>query len=78
MAETMTGLKRSHRCSEVSNKNIGEKVTLMGWVQKRRDLGSLIFIDLRDRSGLIQLIFDVKDVKEEGFKRQKHLEVSLF
>ncbi len=73
MAETMTGLKRSHRCSEVSNKNIGEKVTLMGWVQKRRDLGSLIFIDLRDRSGLIQLIFDVKDVKEEGFKKAETL-----
>ena len=47
MAESMTGLHRSHRCTEVSNKLIDEKVTVMGWVQKRRNLGSLIFIDLR-------------------------------
>ena len=45
MAESMQGLHRSHRCTEVSNKNIGETVTVMGWVQKRRNLGSLIFID---------------------------------
>ena len=50
MAESMKGLHRSHRCTEVSSANIGEKVTVMGWVQKRRNLGSLIFIDLRDRS----------------------------
>ena len=56
MAESMKGLKRSHRCTEVSSANIGEQVTLMGWVQKRRNLGSLIFVDLRDRSGLVQLI----------------------
>ena len=49
MAESMKGLHRSHRCTEVSSANIGEKVTVMGWVQKRRNLGSLIFIDLRDR-----------------------------
>ena len=50
MAESMKGLHRTHRCTEVSNQNIGETVTVMGWVQKRRNLGSLIFIDLRDRS----------------------------
>ena len=55
MAESMKGLHRSHRCTEVSSDNIGEKVTVMGWVQKRRNLGSLIFIDLRDRSGLLQI-----------------------
>lgn len=49
MAESMQGLHRSHRCTEVSNKNIGETVTVMGWVQKKRNLGSLIFVDLRDR-----------------------------
>ena len=58
MAESMSGLARSHRCTEVSNKLIGTEVTVMGWVQKRRNLGSLIFVDLRDRSGILQLVFD--------------------
>ena len=61
MAESMKGLHRSHRCTEVSGENIGETVTVMGWVQKRRNLGSLIFIDLRDRSGILQLVFDEND-----------------
>ena len=61
MAESMQGLHRSHRCTEVSNKNIGETVTVMGWVQKKRNLGSLIFVDLRDGSGLLQLVFDDND-----------------
>lgn len=69
MAESMKGLKRSHRCTEVSNKNIDETVTVMGWVQKRRNLGSLIFVDLRDRSGLLQIVFDENDVKTEGFEK---------
>ena len=69
MAESMKGLKRSHRCTEVSNANLGETVTVMGWVQKRRNLGSLIFVDLRDRSGILQIVFDEKDVKAEGFAK---------
>lgn len=69
MAESMQGLHRSHRCTEVSGKNIGEQVTVMGWVQKRRNLGSLIFIDLRDRSGLLQVVFDEDSVGSEGFER---------
>ena len=69
MAESMKGLHRSHRCTEVSNANIGEKVTVMGWVQKRRNLGSLIFIDLRDRSGLLQIVFDEESVGAEGFAK---------
>lgn len=69
MAESMRGLKRSHRCTEVSNSNIGQTVTVMGWVQKRRNLGSLIFVDLRDRTGILQIIFDENDVKEEGFSK---------
>ena len=55
MAESMKDLKRTHRCTEVTADMIGSNVTLMGWVQKRRNLGSLIFVDLRDRSGLMQL-----------------------
>lgn len=74
MAESMKGLKRSHRCTEVSEQNIGgAPVTVMGWVQKRRNLGSLIFIDLRDRSGLIQIVFDVNDIGEEGFAKAETL-----
>ncbi|MCD8232181.1 MAG: aspartate--tRNA ligase [Clostridiales bacterium] len=69
MAESMRGLKRSHRCTEVSAANIGEKVTVMGWVQRRRNLGSLIFIDLRDRSGLLQIVFDENSVGAEGFAK---------
>ncbi len=73
MAESMKGLHRSHRCTEVSNKNIGEEITVMGWVQKRRNLGSLIFIDLRDRSGILQIVFDENDVKKEGFEKAETL-----
>ena len=69
MAESMKGLHRSHRCTEVSNRNIGQQVTVMGWVQKRRNLGSLIFIDLRDRSGLLQIVFDEPKVGSEGFAK---------
>lgn len=69
MAESMKGLKRSHRCTEVSNKNIGQTVTVMGWVQKRRNLGSLIFIDLRDRSGLLQVVFDVDKAGQDNFDK---------
>ncbi len=69
MSESMQGLHRTHRCTEVSNANIGEKVTVMGWVQKRRNLGSLIFIDLRDRSGILQLVFDEPKVGREGFAK---------
>ena len=71
IAESMQGLHRSHRCTEVSNKNIGESVTVMGWVQKRRNLGSLIFIDLRDRSGILQLVFDEND--GDVFEKAKEL-----
>ena len=69
MAESMRGMKRSHRCTEVSKANIGEIVTVMGWVQKRRNLGNLIFIDLRDRSGILQIVFDSKDVSEAGMEK---------
>ena len=69
MAESMNGLHRSHRCTEVSSQDIGETVTVMGWVQKRRNLGALIFIDLRDRSGILQVVFDENSVGKEGFEK---------
>lgn len=69
MAESMKGLKRSHRCTELSKENAGTQVTVMGWVQKRRNLGSLIFVDLRDRSGLLQIVFDEKDIGTQGFEK---------
>ena len=73
MAESMQGLHRSHRCTEVSNQNIGETVTVMGWVQKRRNLGSLIFIDLRERSGILQLVFNEESVGKEGYEKAERL-----
>ncbi len=73
MAEAMTGLHRSHRCTEVTNDMVGQKVTLMGWVQKRRNLGSLIFVDLRDRSGLMQIVFDEPVIGSEGFEKAESL-----
>lgn len=73
MAESMKGLKRSHRCTEVSSKMIGETVTVMGWVQKSRNKGGIIFVDLRDRSGLLQIIFEGSDISEEGFKKAEKL-----
>lgn len=69
MAESMKGLKRTHRCTEVTAADIGTQVTLMGWVQKRRNLGSLIFVDLRDRSGLMQLYFEEETIGTEGFEK---------
>ena len=57
MSESMQGLKRTHYCTELSHANVGESVTVMGWVQRRRNLGQLLFITLRDRSGLLQLAF---------------------
>ncbi len=58
MAESMQGLKRTHRCAELSAANAGETVTVMGWVQKNRNKGGLVFVDVRDRSGIIQVVFE--------------------
>ena len=73
MAEAMKGLKRTHRCAEVTKNEIGSEVTLMGWVQKSRNKGGIIFVDLRDRSGIMQIIFEESDVKAEGFAKAEKL-----
>ena len=69
MAETMKGLHRTHRCAEVTKTEIGSEVTLMGWVQKSRNKGGIVFVDLRDRSGMIQLIFEDGSIDHEGFEK---------
>ena len=69
MAETLQGLKRSHRCAELSVANVGENVTVMGWVQKQRNKGGIVFVDLRDRSGILQIIFEESDCGSEAFEK---------
>lgn len=69
MAETMKGLRRTHRCTELSVNNKGETVTVMGWVQKSRNKGGLIFMDLRDRSGILQIIFEESDCNPDNFAK---------
>ena len=73
MAESMLGLKRSHRCTEVTSSNVGETVTVMGWVQKSRNKGGIIFVDLRDRSGILQIIFEESDCGAESFAKAEKL-----
>ena len=69
MAESMKGLHRTCRCAEVTKEMVGSKVTLMGWVQKARNKGGIIFVDLRDRSGIMQLIFENGNIDEAGFEK---------
>ncbi len=73
MAESMKGLKRTHRCGELSVQNVGESVTVMGWVQKQRNKGGIIFVDLRDRSGILQVIFEESDCGPEHFAKAEKL-----
>ena len=64
MAEFLTGMKRTCYCGTLSSADIGQEVVVCGWTQRQRDLGQLIFIDLRDRTGIVQLAFDDKTDKE--------------
>ena len=73
MAETMKGLKRTHRCGELSAANLGETVTVMGWVQKQRNKGGIIFVDLRDRAGILQVIFEESECGSDNFAKAERL-----
>ncbi|MBP3206261.1 MAG: Asp-tRNA(Asn)/Glu-tRNA(Gln) amidotransferase GatCAB subunit C, partial [Lachnospiraceae bacterium] len=73
MAESMKGLKRTCRCGELSTANIGETVTVMGWVQKQRNKGGIIFVDLRDRAGILQVIFEESECGAENFAKAEKL-----
>lgn len=73
MAESMLGLKRSHRCTEVTTADAGKEVTVMGWVQKSRNKGGIIFVDLRDRSGILQIIFEESECGTESFAKAERL-----
>ncbi len=69
MAESMKGLKRTCRCAELNETNVGQTVTVMGWVAKNRNKGGICFVDLRDRSGILQIIFEEDKVGAEGFEK---------
>jgi len=73
MAEPMKGLHRTHRCTEVNENNIGSSVTVMGWVAKQRNKGGIIFVDLRDRSGILQIIFEEDKCGQEAFAKAEKL-----
>ncbi|MCI9072482.1 MAG: aspartate--tRNA ligase [Lachnospiraceae bacterium] len=73
MAESMKGLKRTYRCGELGLINVGEEVTVMGWVQKQRNKGGIIFVDLRDRAGILQIIFEESDCGPEHFAKAEKL-----
>jgi len=73
MSESMKGLKRSHYATEVTSGDIDQEVTVMGWVQKRRDLGGVIFLDMRDRTGLLQIVIDQSSIGEESFVKAEKI-----
>ena len=73
MADYLGGWKRSHMCGTLTSANLNEEVTLMGWVQRARNLGKLIFVDLRDREGIVQVVFDEDLCGSQAFALAKSL-----
>ena len=76
MMETLQGLKRTHMCANLGLDNVNQEVVLMGWTQRRRDLGGVIFVDLRDRSGIVQVVFNAES-SQEIFEKAEHQERAL-
>ena len=74
MSELITGQKRTKRCAEFTEQDVGSKVTVMGWVDTRRDMGKIIFVDLRDRSGIIQVVIDDR-VSEQDFEKASKIDI---
>lgn len=72
MGESIYGLKRTHRCSELGIANVGDMITVMGWTNKRRDLGGVIFVDLRDRSGILQVVFN-NEISSDVFEKAEKI-----
>jgi aspartyl-tRNA synthetase len=75
--ESLEGLKRTALCADLSEESLGQEVTLMGWCQVQRDLGGLIFISLRDRSGIMQLVVDEESPKRSAIRLPKS-EANMF
>jgi len=73
MNASIHGLKRTHYCGEVGEAQVGQVITVNGWVQRRRDLGALIFVDVRDRSGLVQVVFDAEEAGDEVFRTAEQI-----
>ena len=73
MSESINGMKRTHMCGVPTEADMGKSVVMMGWVQKRRDLGGLIFVDIRDRTGIMQVVFDEQACSSETFKKAESI-----
>ena len=73
MAELMSGMKRTSYCTDITDKMLGKEVTVTGWTDSWRNHGGLIFVDLRDRSGIIQVVFDLSEIGEEGFAKAESI-----
>ena len=73
MSEFLGQMKRTDYCGEITEAEVGKQLTVMGWAAKRRDLGGLIFIDLRDRTGIIQVVFDASVASADSFKKAESI-----